>query len=142
LHALRYFSQGRPTKLVRDVESDSYDDPPDGAPLPPAVATDPDGEGGEIWQRAEEQYELIVSRPTRARKLRAGALNWTATLLVGALNGPTVVLETADVLSVVDRENGVVALTRRAGSSDGEELGSDLKKLSVRQFRTKWGIRE
>jgi hypothetical protein len=83
-----------------------------------------------------------VSAPTHGRKLEAAALNWTATIVVGALNGPTVVIETADVLSVVDRDKGVVALTRRASSAEAEEIGTDLEKLSLRQFRTKWGIRE
>ncbi len=30
LHEARWLSAGRPTKLVRDVEVESYDDPPDG----------------------------------------------------------------------------------------------------------------
>jgi len=33
IHELRYFSQDRPTKLVRDGKAESYDSPPD-RPLP------------------------------------------------------------------------------------------------------------
>jgi hypothetical protein len=33
LHDARYFSAGRPTKLVRDSGEESYDPPPDGAPI-------------------------------------------------------------------------------------------------------------
>ena len=44
LHEKRYFSGGRPTKLVRDGDTESYDDPPGQESLPPAYAIDAPGE--------------------------------------------------------------------------------------------------
>jgi hypothetical protein len=37
LHTDRWFSDGRPTKLVRDERAESYDDPPPGDPPRPLV---------------------------------------------------------------------------------------------------------
>jgi hypothetical protein len=46
LHEDRYFSQGLPTKLVRDGERESYDLPPD-QPLPEADLVPAEQPGGE-----------------------------------------------------------------------------------------------
>jgi hypothetical protein len=46
LHEDRYFSQGLPTKLVRDDEHEDYDPPPD-QPLPEADLVPAEQPGGE-----------------------------------------------------------------------------------------------
>jgi hypothetical protein len=47
LHEDRYFSQGLPTKLVRDGERESYDLPPD-RPLPEADLVPAEQLGGKV----------------------------------------------------------------------------------------------
>lgn len=41
LHEARWMSMGRPTKLVRDGEVESYEEPPDSPPSHPAIAIEP-----------------------------------------------------------------------------------------------------
>jgi hypothetical protein len=41
LHEARWMSMGKPTKLVRDGQLESYDDPPDSAPSLPAERIEP-----------------------------------------------------------------------------------------------------
>jgi hypothetical protein len=58
LHEDRYFSQGLPTKLVRDGERESYDLPPD-QPLPkadlvPAEQSDGEAADGSDLLRADQ----------------------------------------------------------------------------------------
>jgi hypothetical protein len=60
LHEDRYFSQGRPTKLVRDGERESYDEPPD-RPLPGADLIPAEQPGGET---ADGSDLLRVDRPS------------------------------------------------------------------------------
>jgi hypothetical protein len=49
VHEDRYFSDGQPTKLVRDGQCEAYDDPPSGPPprevveVPPATSADNSG---------------------------------------------------------------------------------------------------
>jgi hypothetical protein len=40
LHEARWISDGTPTKLVRDAEVESYDEPPDSEPLHPPLRID------------------------------------------------------------------------------------------------------
>ena len=57
-HEERYFSQGRPTKLVRDQRRESFDPPPDAAPpgplLPLPVPETVAGWGSADLHRADE----------------------------------------------------------------------------------------
>lgn len=46
VHEDRYFSDGNPTKLVRDGASEAYDEPPPGLPPGPLVEVPP-GEPGD-----------------------------------------------------------------------------------------------
>jgi hypothetical protein len=61
LHEDRYFSQGLPTKLVRDGEHESYEPPPD-QPLPEAglvPAEQPGGEaadGSDLLRAGQAEY--------------------------------------------------------------------------------------
>jgi hypothetical protein len=41
LHEARWMSMNKPTKLVRDGEVESYQDPPDSQPMHPAIKIDP-----------------------------------------------------------------------------------------------------
>ena len=56
IHEHRYFSAGRPTKLVRDGGRESYDPPPDGqfadGELDPVVGSTEDAGGSEAEQSA------------------------------------------------------------------------------------------
>ncbi len=58
VHEDRYFSEGRPTKLVRDGRAEAYDDPPDkpfaAADLVPAESEHEGGFGGSDLRRADE----------------------------------------------------------------------------------------
>jgi hypothetical protein len=45
LHEARYFSAGRPTKLVRDGRIESYDEPPSGSPEPAGAVAVEDASG-------------------------------------------------------------------------------------------------
>ena len=81
--------------------------------LPKSRNTEPlSTEESEVWRLAKEQYELIVSSATRGRKIGSGIANWAATLMLGAVNGPTVVAESADIALVVERESGQAVLHR------------------------------
>ena len=62
VHEDRYFSDGQPTKLVRDGESESYDPPPPGPPMAELVEIpeiEP-GDGNEL-RRADDPAAGSVS---------------------------------------------------------------------------------
>jgi len=56
-HEYRYFSEGNPTKLVRDSDLESFDPPPD-TPMPeslvPAPSQGPGPTGGADMRRADD----------------------------------------------------------------------------------------
>jgi hypothetical protein len=56
LHEARWLSGGRPTKLVRDGDVESYEDPPDGPPTstPVRLEADPEASNGGDLHRADE----------------------------------------------------------------------------------------
>ena len=56
VHEARWFSDGRPTKLVRDGEVESYDEPPPGAPtvVPEKLEVDPSAVNGDDLIRADD----------------------------------------------------------------------------------------
>jgi hypothetical protein len=61
LHEARYFSQGQPTKLVRDHDGESYDEPPSGTPpgplFPAPPPSDPDhGLGHPLSTEGKNRY--------------------------------------------------------------------------------------
>jgi len=41
MHGDRWFSDGRPTRLVRDMDVESFDDPPPSVPVEPLVPVPP-----------------------------------------------------------------------------------------------------
>lgn len=68
LHEARYFSAGRPTRLVRDGDAESYDQPPDeGTPvsgtLNRAEASDPDpvGDDGLAYARRRPRVGVLTA---------------------------------------------------------------------------------
>lgn len=79
------------------------------------------------------------------RHLLTAVAGWIGNLVIGLFESePTAPIPSQDYAVVIDRENGRVVL-RRAGTevpsaSVLEELTADLEALSIRQFRTKWGI--
>jgi hypothetical protein len=57
IHDDRYFSDGLPTKLVRDGDAESYDEPPPGSyplPLAPSAREAAEDEAGSGLRRADE----------------------------------------------------------------------------------------
>jgi hypothetical protein len=56
VHEARWLSDGRPTKLVRDGEVESYDEPPPGAPstVPERLEPDPSAANGSDLVRADD----------------------------------------------------------------------------------------
>jgi hypothetical protein len=56
VHEARWLSDGRPTKLVRDGEVESYDEPPSGAPsvVPERIEADPSATNGSDLIRADD----------------------------------------------------------------------------------------
>jgi hypothetical protein len=56
IHEARWLSGGRPTKLVRDGDIETYDDPPEGPPslVPERLEADPRAVGGSDLRRADE----------------------------------------------------------------------------------------
>jgi hypothetical protein len=56
IHEARWFSDGRPTKLVRDGEVESYDEPPPGAPsvVTESLEEDPTATNGSDLIRADD----------------------------------------------------------------------------------------
>jgi len=64
IHEDRYFSEGQPTKLVRDGEAESYDPPPPGPPegelvkVPDSVPSD-----GTDMRRADDRKAGIAYDP-------------------------------------------------------------------------------
>ena len=70
LHEDRYFSQGLPTKLVRDGEREAYDLPPD-QPLPEADLVPAEQPGGE----APDGSDLLRADQADSRYDHDKALN-------------------------------------------------------------------
>jgi hypothetical protein len=65
IHEDRYFSAGRPTKLVRDQSRESYDPPPDSAPpdsplIPAIPRTDPDARSEATQPTATDRMQRAV----------------------------------------------------------------------------------
>ncbi|HEY1446801.1 MAG TPA: hypothetical protein VGF51_18150 [Acidimicrobiales bacterium] len=56
VHEARWLSDGRPTKLVRDGEVESYDEPPQEAPsvVPERLEPDPSATNGDDLFRADD----------------------------------------------------------------------------------------
>jgi hypothetical protein len=56
IHEARWLSDGRPTKLVRDGEVESYDEPPPGEPtiVPERLEEDPSAAYGSDLVRADD----------------------------------------------------------------------------------------
>lgn len=56
VHEARWFSDGRPTKLVRDGTVESYDEPPQGPPslVPERLEADPSAANGHDLVRADD----------------------------------------------------------------------------------------
>ena len=56
VHEARWMSDGRPTKLVRDGEVESYDEPPPGPPtvVPERLEDDPSAVNGDDLLRADD----------------------------------------------------------------------------------------
>jgi hypothetical protein len=75
LHELRYFSQGSPTKLVRDDGVEGYDEPPgeeDRTPRAPellAQAVAPPL-GGQQWRPDVTRGSVMPPSPSRKRRTR------------------------------------------------------------------------
>ena len=59
VHEARWFSDGRPTKLVRDGQVESYDEPPQGPPttVPERLEADPSATNGDDLVRADNAEE-------------------------------------------------------------------------------------
>jgi len=62
-HEDRYFSEGRPTKLVRDGRRESYDPPPDlplpGPPEPSRARPAPSPTAGDLRRADDAQREAV-----------------------------------------------------------------------------------
>jgi hypothetical protein len=99
LHEVRYFSAGRPTKLVRDGDVESYDDPPSEESWSSAAAVAATGLGGGAASRAGSAQigsetagggktpylrDIDVASPA-PKKRRRVALASTAAIAVGAV---------------------------------------------------------
>ena len=65
IHELRYFSQGEPTKLVRDGSDESYDPPPTGS-TPSAPAPSQMGASSALVGTAGNTATTTVSQPSTA----------------------------------------------------------------------------
>ncbi len=61
LHTDRWFSDGRPTKLVRDEGAESYDDPPTGDPPMPLVPVPPNPGDSSDTKRADAAARGVQS---------------------------------------------------------------------------------
>lgn len=93
LHEQRYFSAGRPTKLVRDGRVEAYDEPPAevvaaggaaiAASVPPAVGTDP----------APAGYPAALNRDSPRRRRRVGLVNTAVALVAVAATVTFVAIE-------------------------------------------------
>jgi hypothetical protein len=79
LHEKRYFSDGQPTKLVRDGAVESYDEPPGGELAPSAATTEPaaNGENG----TAQDAASAAGAQPDDAEPVspELDAIDGTAT---------------------------------------------------------------
>ena len=76
IHHDRWMSAGRPTKLVRDGQTESYDEAPD-LPLPdvlvPAASADDEPATGSDLRRADEACD---EAPYSARKARRAVIDY------------------------------------------------------------------
>jgi hypothetical protein len=78
LHQARWMSAGVPTKLVRDGDEESYDDPPDAVPTvtPTRIEADPVGDSSDL--RRADDPDGGVSLHQRMEE--AGEESWGAAL--------------------------------------------------------------
>ncbi|HXQ75841.1 MAG TPA: hypothetical protein VN791_05040 [Acidimicrobiales bacterium] len=77
LHGDRWFSDGRPTALVRDDGRESHDPPPDRPFRGPLVeATVPEAENGDDLRRVGDAGTPDVYDPERARDAALDASAW------------------------------------------------------------------
>ena len=69
-HEARWLSDGKPTKLVRDGDVETYDAPPDGPPVQVPVALDAKGDGvdSDDLRRADSAQEGDAYDPKKARR--------------------------------------------------------------------------
>lgn len=79
-HDARWLSAGTPTKLVRDGEVESYEDPPDEAPSQEPESIEPDVAligGADLWRAGDPQSGPVelgsLERPMDAAALEGGA---------------------------------------------------------------------
>jgi hypothetical protein len=83
-HEARWLSDDKPTKLVRDGDVESYDDPPSGPPvaIPVALEPDPTAANGEDLIRADsaeqgDDYDPATANMSALDSLgQAGAPNF------------------------------------------------------------------
>jgi hypothetical protein len=75
-HEARWLSQGTPTKLVRDGEVESYDDPPDEEPsqVPELIVADVPPDGGRDLIRAGEPGSAPLDLASLDRQMSEAAL--------------------------------------------------------------------
>jgi hypothetical protein len=68
IHEARWLSDGRPTKLVRDGEVESYDEPPPGEPtlVPERLEEDPSAADGSDLVRADDAEAADPSQTMEA----------------------------------------------------------------------------
>jgi hypothetical protein len=85
IHEDRYFSDGQPTKLVRDDGAESYDDPPPGpCPATELIPADPEGSevaAGSGLRRADDASDEPPYSSEEARRAAfdvfdAGPMAW------------------------------------------------------------------
>ncbi|MBV9446792.1 MAG: hypothetical protein JO345_12970 [Streptosporangiaceae bacterium] len=99
LHEKRYISAGRPTKLVRDGQVDSYDEPPSSTYEMPAGAT---GEQDFARGAATTARGNTVLAPEQAQDLRLpGPAEWSLWRSCGRAIMAVVVVATAAILAVI-----------------------------------------
>jgi hypothetical protein len=75
-HEARWLSDGTPTKLVRDGEAESYDDPPDEEPsqVPEPIVEDVPADGGRDLLRAGEPDSAPSDLESLERQMSEAAL--------------------------------------------------------------------
>ena len=94
LHEARYFSAGRPTKLVRDGRVESFDEPPSGTPAPdaptalalaPARALPGEPPPGTAEPAAPHDLGFVRRRPISGLSIFAGTVLIAAAVAVGVV---------------------------------------------------------
>jgi hypothetical protein len=77
LHSDRWFSNGRPTALVRDGHQEGQDAPPDETfPGPLVEAITPTGVKGDDLKRADAAESGAAYDPKKAREAAIDAIPW------------------------------------------------------------------